>query len=107
MIFWVLKMKYIIICDDDIDATPSVLTLSYIVNVGKGVGKILLHICTPVNETDLVFDGEMWEIFHLNLLLLLRKYIIIHIVLDVVFDIYPSVEQNCCYCNFMVCVLVI
>lgn len=66
---------------------------------------IVSNICAPVDKTYLVFDEEMVEIFHLNLSLL-NKYIVIHIVPDIMFDIFLYEEQNCCYCNFVVCVLV-
>lgn len=67
-----VKNKYIVICDDEIDAAPSVLTLSYTLNVGKDVVGIVFNICSLIHvyEADLVFDGEMLNLFHPNLLLL-------------------------------------
>lgn len=101
-----VQKKYIVICDDEIGVTPSVFTLSYILNIEKDVVVIESNICAPVDETDLVFNGEILELFNLNLLLLLHKYIVIHIISDIVFGICPSEEQSGCYCNFVVCDLV-
>lgn len=42
--------------DDKFGATPSVLTLSYMLNVGKNVVAIVLHIIALVDENDMVFD---------------------------------------------------
>lgn len=96
-----VRNKYIISCDNEIGAAPSVLNLSYKLNVGNNVEDIISNICA------LILDGDMLEIFYLNLLLLIHKYIIIHIVLNIMFDICASQEQNSFYCNFVVFVLVL
>ena len=58
----------------------SVLTLSYILNIGKDVADNVIHICAPVDKTDMVFDGEMLELFHLKLLLLLLKCFVMYVL---------------------------
>lgn len=50
------------------------LNLSYILNVGKDVSNIMSNICAVVDETDMVFEGEMWRLFNLNQLLLLLLF---------------------------------
>ncbi|CAI8617553.1 unnamed protein product [Vicia faba] len=52
------------------------LNLSYIINIRKDVVDIVYDICPLIHiyETNLVFDDEMFEIFHLNLLLLLLHF---------------------------------
>lgn len=65
--------KNIVICDDEIGVAPNVLTLSYILNVGKDVDDLVSDICPLIHiyETNMVFYREMLKHFHLNLLLLL------------------------------------
>lgn len=58
-----VQKKYIIIFYDDIGVSPSVLTLSYIMKVGKNMADIMSNIYALVDESDLVFDGEILEIF--------------------------------------------
>lgn len=65
-------MKDIKVKNEDIP--HGFLNFSFKLNVGKDVSNIVSNICAPVNETDLVFDGEMLELFHLNQLILLLLF---------------------------------
>lgn len=49
-----VQKKYIVSCDDEIGATPSVLTLSYMLIVENDGSDIVIHIITLVDETDQV-----------------------------------------------------
>ncbi|CAI8603289.1 unnamed protein product [Vicia faba] len=49
------------------------LNFSYIMFRQKDVLDIVSNSCAPVDETDLVFVGEMLEIFDLNMLFLLLQ----------------------------------
>lgn len=48
-----LYQKYIVRCNEEITAAPSVYTLSYNLNVSKDVPDIVSNIYTPVHETHL------------------------------------------------------
>lgn len=52
-------LSIIVTCNDENDVSLSVLTLSYMLNVGKDTADILVHIIGPIDETDMVFDGEI------------------------------------------------
>lgn len=54
-----VQKKYIITCDGEIGATPSMLSLSHKLFVGKYVADIVVPIISPVDEIDMVFDKEM------------------------------------------------
>ncbi|KAI5428579.1 hypothetical protein KIW84_033538 [Lathyrus oleraceus] len=58
-IIYFLYQKDIVICDYEIGSTPSFLTLSYMMIAEKDVIGIVINIITPVDETDMVFEGEM------------------------------------------------
>lgn len=47
------------------------MSFNYKLNVGKDVSDIVSNICGPVDETDVVFVGEVLELCSYNLLLLL------------------------------------
>lgn len=68
---YLMLMKEFMVKSDGIP--HGLLNWSYMLNVGKDVADIVIHICTLVDETDLVFHEEMLELFHLNLLLLLLQ----------------------------------
>ncbi|KAI5448129.1 hypothetical protein KIW84_015526 [Lathyrus oleraceus] len=59
-------------CDDEIGVAPSVLTLSYILHVGKDMDDIVIHIYAFVDEIDL-YMCPLWDGFFCYLVPILRK----------------------------------
>lgn len=56
------------------DIPRGLLNFSFKLNVGKNVSDIMSNICALVDETDMVFDGETLEFFHLNQLFILLLF---------------------------------
>lgn len=56
------------------DIPHRLMSFSYKLNFGKNVSDNVSNICVPVDETNMVFKGEMLEMFHHNLLLLLLLF---------------------------------
>lgn len=59
MVFLQIK-KDIVIYDDDIGISLSLLTLSYMIIVGKDVCDIVIHIIALVDETYMLFGEEIF-----------------------------------------------